>query len=388
MKKNILLIILLVIFSSCESQVGTAIGHVFKNLVTGKGFGNTSSDELYKKMKDKEKMEVKKNEIAKTVLSDDSRCNASSLGVNILPSNDFKKISEIKENICSCKTWGTCNNGSCDCEVLCPKDFKIFDRPHDGDLDSPENSLSFTNGDKSFFKKDKNYTGFCWGHAVVTQRFNRLANFNISSPKKFISVGESSQRLHEYKLIIAKLNNNEPVDIPGFKNLKEFSSDPEVKELLEDSVKEIWAQNAMSVQGLSMLTGSAPESEEYNKKLFDDLEFRLKHNQSPVIVFNKMGDATFAHVVLVSGSGAFSSGERYICIRDNAALPEQSSNCQNLMIITKDGTITYTGWLNRIGKIKLSFTENSNTLEQMNNLRAKCLGDRKCLPPSKDKITN
>lgn len=368
MKKNLLLILLAILFSSCESQVGTAVSGMFTNLVTGKIFSSSSGDELYEKMKEQNQ-------------SSDSDLQSGVCkpleGIIPLSNTNSTNINKIKDKICSCKAWGTCDKNSCSCNTLCPANFKIFDRP--GNSDSKENSLSFTNGDSEFYRRDSTYTGYCWGHALVTQRFNRLASFKPEYNKKFQGVDFESERLREYKGIISKLNNNEPVDIPGFKNLQEFSSDPEVKNLLMDSVKDVWQENAMSAQGISMVTGSDSQGAEYYNKLFDDIEYRVNNHQSPAIVFNEVDNATKAHTVLVSGSGKLASGQRYLCIRDNNRPPEESLNCKKKMILRDDGMLLYVGF-GEVGKMKLTHGENANTVEQVTNLKEKCLGDKNCKP--------
>ena len=378
MKKQLTvsLVLLLCLFAACETQVGTAIGTAFGNLFSGNGFSNSSSDELYEKMKNDQ---ISKGTDPLINSSDSTICSEDPIGEFILGKSTKDNISKIKNQLCTCKAWGTCDKKSCQCQDLCPKDFKILDRPHDLPLDAPENSLSFTNSDKSFYEKDSNYNGYCWGHALVTQRFNRLATFSPSYKKMFNTPDESSQRIRQYKYIISKLDNNETVEIMGFKNLQEFSSDPEVKELLQENVKENWAESAMSTQGLSMVTGSDTQGAEYYTKLFDDVEFRLKNHQSPAIVINEHDNATKSHTVLVNDFGVEASGERYLCIRDNNVKPEMSLNCKNKMTLKSDGTVYYSLWKATLGKTKLSYSENSNTLEQIKSLHKKCQTTKGCL---------
>lgn len=377
MKKNLCLLLLLVIFSSCESQVGTAIGTAFTNLFTGKGFSSSSADEMYNEYKEKDANRLAPYD------SSLEKCKDPLEALDMVPDKNANLFSKIKDKLCSCKAWGTCDKASCSCEKLCPKSFDILDRGQKN-INSPENSLSFNNGDQAFYQQDSNYTGYCWGHALVTQRFNRLATFNSSYKKPFMGEGEESQRLRQYKFIIEKLDNNEPVEIMGFKNLQEFSSDPEVKDLLQESVKKNWAENAMSMQGLSMVTGSDSQGEEYYNKVFDDIEYRLKRHQEPAIVFNQVGDASTAHTVLVSDSGVDSAtGRRFICVRDNNFDAAKISNCQKKMYLGKDGQLEYDILPpliapKKVGKMKVSYSENSNAVEQIKNLQDHCMKSKDC----------
>lgn len=377
--QTLLLLTLSIMLSSCETQIGTAIGSAFTNLITGNGFGSSSGDDAYEKMKAEELKKGADTKTAADLYNDaaGSRCNEGSSLISILNPFSKKNISAIKDKMCTCEAWGTCDGKSCSCDVLCPKNFQILNRSKTAMSDNADDSLSFTNGDSDFYSKYSDYTGFCWGHAVVTQRFNRLAKFLPAVPKT--GGDDPIIRQRELKYIIEKLNNNEPVDISGYKNLKDFSSDPEVKELLEDVVKKTWASNAMSTQGLHIVASGEPNPTEDTKKLFDDIEFRLKNNQMPAVVFNDKNNSSDAHTVLVSGSGTTSDGKRYLCIRDNNFNPERSYDCKNKMILAADGTLDYGPWsTKKIGKIELSYSENSNTMEQIANLQSHCKSEKNC----------
>ncbi len=373
MKKNILLLFFLLL-SSCESQKGTALSSAFTNIITGKGFSDTSGDVIYNQIKEEQ------NKSSQSSLNE-VICKTTNVNQSLYPKLKLKlkNMSDIKDQLCSCQAWGTCDNLSCSCDSLCPNNFEILNRTGNALNDDTENSLSITNNDIEFYHEYTDYSGFCWGHAIVTQRFNRLAKFEPNLPLPFASEEYDSDRINEYRKIIEKINNNEPVDIPGFKNLYEFSSDPEVKALLRESVKDNWAANAMSAQGLSIVASGTPQGGDYYTNLFNDLEFRLKHNQTPLIIFNDKNQSTYAHAVLVSGQGTDSDGNRFLCIRDNNYMPDSNTFCKSKMILSVNGIITYDRWSRReIGQVKLSYNENSNTVEQVKNLRTKCLGDKNC----------
>lgn len=383
MKKNICLMLLIVFFTSCESQLGTAVSFAFSNLFSGQGFNSSSSDEMYEEYKEKERMSKDTS-----FISGSGSCQSGTEdALEMVLDKTANSFSKIKDKLCSCKAWGSCDNKSCSCEKLCPEGFEILNRGVDND--APENSLSFNNGDTAFYKKDSGYTGYCWGHAVVTQRFNRLATFNPGIKKQFTGEDEKSMRLRNYQYIIDKINNNEPIEIIGFKNLKEFSSDPEVKDLLQESVKKNWGENAMSMQGLAMVTNTRSQGEEYYTKVFDDIEYRLSKHQEPAIVINQVGEGSSAHTFLISGSGVDkTTGERYLCARDNNFSAERIVDCQKKLYLTKEGTVEYhmiPGLPPKaIGNMKVSYTENSNTVEQMKNLKTHCLAYKGCTGLPKD----
>jgi len=375
MKRNnqihlLILFSLTLMLSSCESQIGTAVGAAFTNLLTGAGFRSSSGTEAYEALKNETLGQSGQTEFG-------GGCKSPDDALTVIGSKDSKNMSAIKDKICTCEAWGTCDSKSCSCQMLCPKNFNILNRSNTAMDDSTENSLSFTNSDSEFYSKYSDYTGFCWGHAVITQRFNRLAKFKPDEPR--LGANDPIIRQRELKGIISKINNNEPVDISGYKNLKDFSTDPEVKELLEETVKKNWARNAMSTQGLHIVASGEPNPVDETKKLFDDLDFRVKHNQMPAVVVNDINESSYAHTVLVSGTGTTDDGKRYLCIRDNNYSPERSYNCKNKMFLNADGSLNYSAWpYRKIGKIELSYTENSNTVEQINNLQSKCATDKGC----------
>ncbi|MEA9357822.1 hypothetical protein SHI21_16445 [Bacteriovorax sp. PP10] len=382
MNRNLLLIAMLLLFSACESQLGTTITGAFSNIVSGKFTSSSSGDEAYSEMKSKMHSKESFESVTPTCVPVRS--------IDPILSTNTKNMSQIKDKLCSCSPWGTCDAKSCSCEKLCPNDFSIFKPVKE--LDAPEDTLSFTNYNNKF-SSGLTYKGYCWGISLLTQRFNRMASFSPKKSKQFTTAGQDSNRIRFYKGIINRINNNEVVDIPGFANLKEFSEDPEVKDLLEDSVKDLWSENAMSSQGLAMVASAkTPEKDELNK-MYDDIEFRLKNNLSPSIVYNLSDDRTDAHVLLVSASGVRAeTGERYLCLRDNTFVASMSQNCNLKMIIKKDGTLVREMGDNKlidpktklpviplkVGKVALAHSENTNTMEQISNLRDKCRNDKNC----------
>jgi hypothetical protein len=340
MKSLFLLLIVLILGTACESQIGTAISTAATNIITGKAFFS-GGDSAYEKLKSE-------NETNPFRIHSDG-CQVPDKSSSLIPT-----ISKIKDKMCTCQTWGTCDALSCSCKTLCPDNFSILNRAGTAKDESEASSLSFTNGDQAFYNKDPNYAGYCWGHAVVTQRFNRLAKFDSTSSKLFQGRENDEKRRDYYKSVIKKVNNNEPIDIAGYKNLNDFSSNPEVRELLQESVKDNWAENAMTVQGLKMIATSETQGTDFYNSLFDDIEYRLNNFQQPTIVFNEKGNAVYSHAVLVSSYGKNDKGERFLCLRDNNHVASETMNCRKKMILKNDGTIYYEGWYSQIGRVVLA----------------------------------
>ncbi len=381
MKRNLLLLTMLVLFSACESQLGTTIGSTISNVFSGKAFINSSGDEAYNSMKKEAASTPSTSSITPTCASLDS--------IVPITDKDSGNMSQIKDKLCTCAAWGTCDSKSCSCENLCPKDFKIIKKLA-APSDAVENTLSFTNTNNKFYKNDSSYKGYCWGISLVSQRFHRLATYLPDAPKKFQGENQDKERINEYKKIIAQINNNEPVTIPGFKSLRDFSNDPEVKDLLENSVKDQWAENALSSQGLKSVTSTTTPPKSELNQMFDDIEFRLKNNMSPAIVYNDKNDRLDSHVLLVSGTGTLPSGERYLCLNDNTFVQALNQNCNIKMVMQKDGSLKRTHGDNlvnkkgepiepiSVGRVALTHSENTNLMEQISNIHTKCAGEKGC----------
>ena len=107
MKKNLLLLAMILLFSSCESQLGSAIGSTFRNIISGDAFVDSSGDDAYKKLKSEYQQST-------TNVTTNSSCNAIESLVPIL-GLDSRELSNIKDKLCSCKAWGTCDSKSCCC---------------------------------------------------------------------------------------------------------------------------------------------------------------------------------------------------------------------------------------------------------------------------------
>jgi hypothetical protein len=338
---------------------------------------------------------------------------------------DISRLSnKVRDLACSCSSWGTCSQDVCSCDILCPSGMDIFDRRVVRQDNISENSLAFTNNGagvgtyghepytpmapapiliktkeeeerlkkrieesnnkpKEIMKKEKvkislkpkdlfGYQGFCWGHANLTQKFNRLAFFQKSSPKKFQD--DPAQRSKHYREVINKIANNEPVEIEGYAGLNEFSADPEIQEYMVKKVGDLWKKNAASFQALkSVFSSKTPMSPQETIK---DLETRIQNHQQPQLLFNIEGMG--AHVVLVNNISTNEAGSKIICVRDNNYLPAEGS-CSSGIVLTQQGAYynTPNGQM-RVKTFQVAHNENSEVVEQQKNLTEKCSKEKNC----------
>lgn len=243
-----------------------------------------------------------------------------------------------------------------------------------------ENSLTFRNHD-DFVYPIKNPLGFCWGHAKVTQKFNRLAHFRPDLKIKH-KPGSRKWKKH-YKRIVKDIAlKNKPRIIEGFANLHEFSSDPYIEKRLGKAVGRNWADLAMNIRGLK--TGLKKQNtKEERLKILEQLKTRLEKNQIPTVTMHYLGENfTETHIVVIwKDLGKDENGYHKFCARDNNSEYATNVSCENYLLVNEDfdGPIKYMqkkyvdleGLLFDVGVI-LDYSEDSDTAQQIENMNKFC----------------
>jgi hypothetical protein len=355
--RNSILFLLFILAPSCQDQAGVLIGGVFKNLFNGNLFAGSATDSAYDQLE-------KKTELDETSTKPDCVTKVE----NIFSTETSNSISAIKDQLCTCKTWGSCDKDSCPCTKLCPNNFDILNRGPQSTGSRVEDQFSFNNS--SIGQNYSNYQGFCWGFASLTQKFNRLANFKLLQAVPDDVKNNRFRKADFYKDIIAKIKRNEVVDIPGYRSLKEFSADPMIQDLLVPEIEDTWQTNAASWQGLqSVREGKKMSNSEYNQ-FFDDIEDQIANHQTPKVLFNHAGQSGWAHVVQVQSVYKDTNGKRFLCVWDNSYPLEKSANCGKKMELSPQGELTYN--YAKVGTIQLPHDEKSETVAQVTNLNQHC----------------
>lgn len=359
------------IFLVCACDQNTlGMGAAIKNFITlpiqgVKSLANVVSGKTYEAYKEK----TRENDTSAVI------CTEQSEGQQL---NNLIKVA------CKCEPWAYCRKELCSCEIMCPSNFNIFKRPNISIEPTPENTLSFINSPSAF--KDYEMTqGYCWGHAAITQRFNRLGFFSpIKTPtylgKSIVESKDPESWKNFYSNIIDKISSNEAVEIPGFANLGEFSSHPVIQEMLADRVAQTWASHAMSFNGLSSALGTSAMTKKETQDLIKNIKERLSYNQSPQLIMTAKDSAFYTHVVLVSGIKEV-GGETRICLNDNNYPAKMNSNCQHYLKVTQAGDIIYpkSAWYGTtMGRIDVTANEDSDTVTQVASLTKYCRGQKDC----------
>ncbi len=283
----------------------------------------------------------------------------------------FAKIRDamigVRDEVCTCRPWGTCPPKGCDCKALCPDSFDIFSIHKARTQGSAEDELAFGNGPR-VYKNHPATHGYCWGHASITAKFNRLAFFEPS--KRVRASANSSAWRSYYSDLIDRIAANEATDVPGFSSLQEFSSHPTIQELLADKVANEWGDKAMTMSGLSAGLSSGRMAPEEIEPLLRDLKRRVAHYQSPQLLFTRLDEKFRTHAVLVSRVEE-RGGVARICLRDSNDAPAKRGECSNYFDVRRTGAIT-TSTGKPIGGVHIAGNEDADTIEQLHSLRKRC----------------
>lgn len=290
-------------------------------------------------------------------------------------------MGDVRDQVCTCKLWGTCKKGLCDCDTLCPNNLLIFKRPDMTveDTAKEENSLPFRNSPSAFKDSDHPMTqGYCWGHASVTSKFNRLAFFEKDSP---VPHEEGSEEWNDYyEDIIDNIIDNDVQKIPGFANLNEFASHPDIKEKLLNKIPHEWASRAMSISGLSIALQSGKMTTAEYQSFIDQVEERVSMGQSPQVVFTARDSKFYTHALLIH-EVKVQNGQKVLCMRDNNYSPSSNNNCLNKMMLRNGELVYYQGRYGRstkMGGIEVASNENGDTVSQLHSLVDHCKNERDC----------
>jgi hypothetical protein len=425
MKKYLIILIFsLMAASGCKNQPTMLVQGALSNAVSPRTYTAYGSDKKYSSLLNQtyEKRQELEERMTMAALRVDETLECKENADDSF--EDISRLSnKVRDLACSCYSWGTCSKDVCSCDILCPFGMDIFDRGvlrHDN---VSENSLAFTNNgagvgtyghvthtpvapapipfvskeeyDRLIKEREENskkpkvkekrekislkpkdlfgYQGFCWGHANLTQKFNRLAFFQKASPKRFQD--NPAMRSKHYREVINKIANNEPVEIEGYTSLNEFSADPEIQEYMVKKVGDLWKKNAASFQALkSLFSSKTPMSPQ---DTISDLTTRIQNHQQPQLLFKYEGGGS--HVVLVNNIATTEDGGKIICLRDNNYLPAEGS-CSSGIIVNQQGAFYNTpGGAKKIKTFQVAHNENSEVVEQQKNLSEKCSKEKNCI---------
>jgi hypothetical protein len=250
-----------------------------------------------------------------------------------------------------------------------------------------ENSLTFRNHptveeeERGKLYSVSNPFGYCWGHAMVTSKMNRIGIFrpNLSAPHKH----HSRKWRKFYKKIIRNITiKNKARIIPGFKNLADISSDKYIRRYLALAVQKSWARIAITLKGISAGLKKDNTLDE-KKELVSGITKRVLRTQFPQVIMHYLDENfTQTHiVVLYKDLGEIEPGIHRYCARDNNSEYQPNSICKNYLTINlnDDSPILYMqkkyydleGIESQMG-IKIAHNEDMETALQVKSLSKLC----------------
>ena len=214
----------------------------------------------------------------------------------------------------------------------------------------------FSNSDEEGFEDIVNIEfGMCAGFTLLLRKMNMLAFYDPEN-LEMQSVPDRIKKPKEWlKFMHSKVDDIVDLHmaiIPSFKNLKEFSSDPEIGHYLRTKILHEWkTANVNLFQGTQAILGATKQSlsETERAKTYTYLESRLNLGYNPTVYLVRHAD-TFAsseqwiHVVQVTGiQPKAKDGSYKIQIWDvNSSLP---SYADVSITVRADGQINYAGMM-------------------------------------------
>lgn len=299
--------------------------------------------------------------------------------------NDFKWLIDPLDHIAkNCTPWS--ENPSCGCELVCPSDYRILNSPfYQGKNISEENEFSFRNDPDEFLNtKYKMTQGYCWGHAVGTQRFNRLAVFGAEGDvrnKKGRKLSKGSAEYEkEIKKRIRSVFKNKVAEFPDFKNLKQLSSTPPYDVYIKNLVAKTWASEAINFENSGLILNAKPKFSKTFKNRLNDIIERSDKGLVTQLTISAKDFPGFIHTVLVqSYSRDEKTGVVTLCIQDSNTEIEENIICKNKLIFNprfNGYQVKYNRWNviseGEIQNFKVGSNEDLDLSTQIKSLRRYC----------------
>ncbi len=176
--------------------------------------------------------------------------------------------------------------------------FDVFAANTSKRLPTTENAYPFLNNGADFADVIQLEFGVCAGMSLTIRRFNMLAYFDSTMEYEEAPSKDSPQWFRFYKEKIDQiLSQKKPAIIPGYNNLLELSSEPEIQTYIKQHVVREWADSASALwrgvaQQLYSVTGNFSQREA--NKLHEELSYKtLQLGYSPIVWLAKPNSNPF-----------------------------------------------------------------------------------------------
>lgn len=153
----------------------------------------------------------------------------------------------------------------------------------------PENFLTFLNDDASFLRIAKNKWGFCAGMTNFTKKMMFLGFFDPSNVAHEVipSLAKKKEWISFYSEKLLEIDAGHATSFPGFRNLNEITSNPELSKVIKRIVTGDWGENAVTPQSIMMyFKALKPSPPKELARTLANLKIRSDAGEMPRILFS------------------------------------------------------------------------------------------------------
>lgn len=234
-----------------------------------------------------------------------------------------------------------------------------------------EHTYPFANSKAEFKNLLKVEFGLCAGFTVSLRKFQMLAYFDKNNTERQSVPNATTNPDAWFEFMKEKIDDvmdRKMVVIPGFANIREFSSHPKIAEYIKKQIIHQWQLTNVNVlQGVFQGMGGTQRriTFDQSKKLHADLSERLKMGFNPIVYLAKKSDTLFSttqwiHVLQVTGvSPMTSDGNFQVRVLDiNHVEPAMA----NRTVYFKSGKPFYEAYDGQAAEEGVDATELSNVI--------------------------
>ena len=278
-----------------------------------------------------------------------------------------------------------------------PELFKLFEIHQNRYSPSLENGSTVVNSEDFLDGINDHKFGICEGASTLNRYFTILAFFDPDS-KAGLKLGQDAppdrashpaEWLKYYQKKIRHVATGHATLIPGFKNFRELSLDPQLEVYLKKWAVRLWANRVSTIGQLKIgISSTEPMNATQRASLVLDLRERLKRNELPKIVITAqktnrwLGIALSSHSLLVYDVRDLKDGSTRIMVWDPDFFTETLASNPKYVEIRPHGQMLYEPWYeandpvmsDRLGPVKIAPDNDTDTAKMLLSLKHFCSG--------------
>jgi hypothetical protein len=245
-----------------------------------------------------------------------------------------------------------------------------------------ENGLSLVNADHEYAGISDREFGYCWGFSTLFRNLTQLAFFDPSLPK--------DPNPESYFRMIDRIISGRATVIPGYRNLRELSLEPQVELYLKLNAMQLWRSRAARRTSLPIFRNST-EAMSFTEveDLLVRLEEKLSRGEFPKILFSALipsgrvlGMSTDIHVVLVNRIERLGGSRARIYLWDINFYAEILAKSPKFIEVTQTHGLKYAPWYEAdkpyaeasdlVSRIQIAPEDDAENLSTLKGLKAFC----------------